>query len=474
VETSDSTDRRTHACLRGPGVSRTLILGAGLTGLSTSYHLDHHDTLVIEKDTSPFGHAKSFKTGGFHWDEGPHVSFTRSPYVRQLLESTVDGTIREYPVRVGNYFHGSWVDHPIQTSLHQVPEPLRSECVQSFRASRAGAEAGADPADYAKWLEVALGERMTEAFSAVYTQKYWTVPPSDMTVDWVGGRVHSPTLEDVEMGSRGPLGRSNHYITSVRYPAEGGFQTLAAGLGREAPVSYGVEVVSVDLQSRSIRLDSGESFTWDRLVSTIPLPDFVKRCKGVPSEVVEAAGQLSCTRMLLVNVEVPHAARQPYDWIYVYDPDFHSARLHFTEKLSPKMAPAGHSGIQVEVYFNPHQAAPGDLDRIAEEVVAELRAMALVDPGVRTRHTWRWVERANVLFDHARRPALDRVLGWLAENGLEREPDDLAPTTDWDAPHLASLGPLALAGRFGEWKYFWSDDCILRGRDLAARIQAGV
>jgi hypothetical protein len=29
------------------------------------------------------------------------------------------------------------------------------------------------------------------------------------------------------------------------------------------------------------------------------------------------------------------------------------------------------------------------------------------------------------------------------------------------------IGDLALAGRFGQWKYFWTDDCVLRGYALA-------
>ena len=26
---------------------------------------------------------------------------------------------------------------------------------------------------------------------------------------------------------------------------------------------------------------------------------------------------------------------------------------------------------------------------------------------------------------------------------------------------------LALAGRFGQWKYYWTDDCVLRGKKLS-------
>jgi len=28
------------------------------------------------------------------------------------------------------------------------------------------------------------------------------------------------------------------------------------------------------------------------------------------------------------------------------------------------------------------------------------------------------------------------------------------------------LGDVILAGRFGQWKYYWSDDCVLRGKQI--------
>jgi len=29
------------------------------------------------------------------------------------------------------------------------------------------------------------------------------------------------------------------------------------------------------------------------------------------------------------------------------------------------------------------------------------------------------------------------------------------------------MGQLILAGRFAQWKYYWSDDCVLRGKFIA-------
>jgi hypothetical protein len=53
----------------------------------------------------------------------------------------------------------------------------------------------------------------------------------------------------------------------------------------------------------------------------------------------------------------------------------------------------------------------------------------------------------------------------LSGKGLVREEDDLAPMTEWDAKfeNKAKLGEIILAGRFSQWKYYWTDDCVLRG-----------
>ncbi len=69
---------------------------------------------------------------------------------------------------------------------------------------------------------------------------------------------------------------------------------------------------------------------------------------------------------------------------------------------------------------------------------------------------------ANVIFDHNRKESQDCILTWLEKFGLVRENDDLDPITDWRKKHLANLGNITLAGRFAEWKYHWSDDCVLR------------
>lgn len=93
-----------------------LILGAGLAGISCSYHLKHH-CLVVEKNSYAGGHIYSHKINDFTWDEGPHVSFTKHQYVKDLFSLSVEGEFLEYPVFPTNYYKGHWIAHPAQSNL---------------------------------------------------------------------------------------------------------------------------------------------------------------------------------------------------------------------------------------------------------------------------------------------------------------------------------------------------------------------
>jgi protoporphyrinogen oxidase len=166
----------------------------------------------------------------------------------------------------------------------------------------------------------------------------------------------------------------------------------------------------------------------------------------------------------------PHPSPIEGHWFYVYDEDKLATRIHLAERLSPENAPAGHTAVQAEVYFGRDRPFSGDVAHVARDVARELVEMGFIDEGLLARgeaHVfWRWAPCANIIFRHGRRDALDCIFSWLEQFGLSREHDDLEPTASWNASPAPS-GSLLLAGRFAQWKYFWTDDCVLRGRQLA-------
>lgn len=443
------------------------ILGAGLAGLSCSYHIGHEHCLIFERKSYVGGHIATHQRDGCFWDEGPHVSFTRNETVRELLAASVQGAFLQYHTSVANWFEGHWIPHPAQSNLYAVPQPLASRCLEDFLSSRPAEDNDptAPPAHYGEWLERAFGATFAHTFSAAYTRKYWTCNPEQLAVDWVGERVYRPDTATVQEGYVGPASRNTHYITSVRYPETGGFSSFAHGLAKGARVRHGHTVTCVDLEASTIHFANGHQQEFDRLINTLPLDQFIGLIPQAPKEIRCAAAGLRCSSLLLVNIRARGPSRHPYHWLYVYDEDKFSTRITQTHLLSPSNTPAGSIGIQVEVYASPYRPFTTSQEAISAKVVEEVREMGLADE-IEAVHT-HFVPYANVIFDHARRDHLNLILDWLSDHGLQREDDDLQPMTDWTSASLVKNCSLRLAGRFGQWKYFWTDDCILRGIQLS-------
>ena len=427
--------------------SQCSILGAGLAGLSTAYHVGHNKCIVYEAMPYHGGHMCSEQRDGFTWDYCPHVSFTKDEYVRSLFAESVDQEYEEFAVRAGNYFQGHWIDHPAQSNLYQVPEPVRTKCLESFLEARSRESEWSQPADYREWLYQAFGRVFADTFPAAYTRKFWTVEPTSLGIDWVAPRIYYPSVQDVKDGFNGPLDRATHYVTMARYPSRGGFISFARKFASGAHICCGKTVQTVNFGKRRLGFSDGTQSDYHTLVSTIPLPSLIDCAEDAPDQVREAASLLRCTSLLVVEVAATHLQDSKYNWIYVYDEDKLSTRISFVEGRSPHNAPSSTTGIQAEVYGSAYRPLPTDYDEVARRVQLELVEMGLLESleAVISVHV-RYVPWGNVIFDHNRQSALDTVNAFLDRHGVMR------------------------VGRYGEWKYLWTHDCVLNGKQVAEDI----
>jgi protoporphyrinogen oxidase len=435
------------------------ILGAGLSGLSSSYHLGHHNCEIFEKNEFVGGHINTEIIEGFTWDEGPHVSFTKLDYVKQLLANSVNQEFLEYPVNTACYFKGSWIPHPAQSNLFAIPQPIRENCLKDFLLSRNQLKNG-EIKNYEEWLIAAFGKTFYEYFPKAYTQKYWTVEPKLLSIDWVGERIFFPNIEDVKNGYFKPLESQTHYITEVRYPKHGGYMSFASKVKLNAKVNLKHELKSISFKNKKIVFSNGIVRKYVSLISTLPLPELIAK-SDAPKYVKAAAERLSCSSVLLINVTANHPTLLSYNWMYVYDEDKFCTRINCTEKLSPNNAPSGKTGIQIEVYFSKYKEKLHDDKYISEKVIDELIEMRILGgrDNVINYHT-KWVKWANVIFDFNRKESLNIIFEYLEKFGLKRHNQDLLPMTDW-SKFKRTDGVFQLVGRYAEWKYFWTDDCIM-------------
>jgi protoporphyrinogen oxidase len=446
----------------------TTILGAGISGLSASFHLGHQNCTIYEKAPFHGGHAGSENAFGFTLDRGPHVSFTKHPYVKELFAQNLQGAFLEFPVRTRNYYRGTWIEHPAQAHLWQIPEPLRHICAAEM-IDAASSPPIETPANYQQWLDLSYGKTFASTFVAAYTRKYWTTDPENLSTDWLGPRMPKLDISQLNAGLVPGTYQNLHYITKIRYPKRGGYQSFFEAFSDHAEIKLAKEIASIDLTIRKLWFTDGSYQQFDHLVSTVPLPDFINRCIQATDEVRQAAAELDCSQLLIVDIFAPHSQTLPGHWFYVYDEDKWSTRIHCVERLAPGNAPEGWTGVQVEVYFSKHKPFPGDAATIIKQVGEEMAEIGFIDrddlAAGRCKLGWRWAPYANVIFTHPRRAALEKIWTWLEPFGLRRRSNDLDANTDWEREPEPE-GSIVMAGRFAEWKYYWTDDCVLRGKYL--------
>jgi protoporphyrinogen oxidase len=424
------------------------VLGGGISGISVGYYVGPENCLIYEADSHYGGHVYSEEDGGCMWDDGPHVSYTKNEYIQELFADLVDEKFEEVQAEVVNYYKGHWVDHPAQSNLYQIPEPLRSACLDSFIDARVTRAAEMQPpTNYEEWIHQAFGRVFADTFPAAYTRKYWTREPADLGIDWIGKRVYYPKIEDVVAGAKGPLGRSTYWVNLWRYPSKGGFFAYTHKLAAGARIEYNKKLTHINFGKKQLGFADGTKASYETLVTTLPLPVLFQCAEDAPDDVREAAAALKATRLLLVRIVANHPSVRKEPWLYVYDEDKIGTRISIQENFSPYNAPPGKTAMSVEVCGSDFKPLPTDREALVEQAKRELIDMGMLE-GLDAVHSVsiRYCPWGQVIYDHNRRAALDRINKFLESFGVIR------------------------AGRYSQWGYMMTHDCVLRGKKIAEHL----
>jgi len=430
-------------------MSGVVILGSGMAGWGAAHRLNAGGvpSLMLEKNGYIGGHAASHRfEGGWLFDEGPHVSFTKVERIQALLAGNVAEQYRRIPARVNNYWQGHWIKHPAQCNLYGLPPELIVDCIRDF----VDAQSVPTPEirNYREWLLAAFGKTFAETFPMEYTVKYHTTTADNMSTEWLGPRLYRPTLDEVLRGALLPKSADVHYVDEFRYPTKGGFVAYLEAFKSLSDLRLNHTVDSVDPKGRTLRCANGVTVAWDRLISSMPLPELIRRIESAPRDVREAADTLACTMCVLVNLGIDRADLLEATWTYFYDRDIFMTRASTPHLQSPHNVPAGAGSLQAECYYSkkyrPLDRSP---EACIEPVIEGFRRSGILreDDAILFKHAM-LIPYANVIFDLDRAPALDVVHGYLRDVGIE------------------------YCGRYGEWGYQWTDEAFISGENAAERV----
>jgi len=427
----------------------TLIVGAGLAGLSCAHHLDR-PSLIVEAADYVGGKARSEHIEGFTFDVTGHWLHLRDPDMKALAlklcgEDHFMGITRMSRI----WSHGAYTRYPYQANTYGLPPDVIKECVmgavEADRRRPAKIELADEPENFADWIRFYFGEGIARHFMIPYNAKLWGVPATEITSRWCQRFVPRPALEDIVAGAVGCNEKAMGYNARFLYPRTGGIQTLAEAIadsvGRDT-IRLNAPVTRIDPEARIATLGDGSTIAYTHLVSTMQLTHLVDRIDGVPAAVKAARGKLRGNVVRYLNVGIDGPLGQPDHWIYVPEERWPFYRVGSFSNANPAMAPEGCSSLYIEM-----SDRDTPLDALRPLIDEGLVAMGLIDDAARIRFMHeRTIENAYVIYDfdyHASRSAVH--------------------------DHLNGLGIKSI-GRYGDWNYSSMEDALLDGRRAANEL----
>jgi protoporphyrinogen oxidase/glycosyltransferase involved in cell wall biosynthesis len=472
---------------------KCVIIGAGPTGLSAAYHLDE-DVLLLDKNSTVGGWCRSIEDEGFTFDHAGHIMFSNDPYVLQLYKVLLGDNVHWQNREAWVYSKGVHTRYPFQGALYGLPPNVIKECIVGAMEARYGAlkdskpksamgncqavdgaagvlsdccadgtvpestkASGTDEAternrteNFEEFIYRMWGSGIAKHFAIPYNKKLWTVPLTEMETSWLGGRVPLPDLEEIIEGALQPVAKPMGPNARFGYPLRGGFQAMMSGFVPhiKGTIELSADVVHISPDQHLITLADGRRYRYEHLISTMPLPELIRRMgEEAPQPIRKAAAALRHVSVRCVNLGVGRENISDKHWIY-YPEDTVFHRVFLQGNASPGCNPPGGFGLTCEISYSPAKPLPLDGQDLIDRCMEDCIKVGLLTPEDKLI-TANLVDMpyAYVVYDHVRKQNVEAVKRWLAERDV------------------------ILSGRYSEWEYYNSDHAFLAGKKAADMVK---
>ena len=483
---------------------KTVVIGAGPTGLSAAYHLGE-DAILLEQQSRVGGWCRSIEDKGFTFDYAGHIMFSNDPYVHQMYAMLLGDNVHWQDREAWIYSKDVYTRYPFQGALYGLPPEVIKECITGAVEARFGslgnkkpasaapavkanghgavsssaseckaesitdccgdgvlessaplgtgatAAGSTEPRNFEEFIYKVWGSGIAKHFAIPYNKKLWAVPLTEMETSWLGGRVPMPDLEEMIDGALTPKGKPMGPNARFGYPLKGGFQALMNGFlpHLKGQLKLNTKVRRVSVAEHKVILDDGSEIQYDSLVSTMPLPTLIRSLSDeAPVEIRQAAGKLRHVSVRCVNIGVARENLTDKHWIY-YPEDSIFHRIFVQGNASPHCNPAGGFGITCEITYGPLKPLPCEGDALIQRCIADCIKVGFfnADDKILTANQVD-MPYAYVVYDHGRAKSVAQIRDWLAQHDI------------------------LLAGRYSEWEYYNSDHAFLAGKVAAEKVQA--
>lgn len=452
--------------------SKIVILGAGLAGLSTAYHLEDlpvedlpvkKDYEIYEKEEEVGGLCRSKDINGFTplekatpgirknsltgftFDCSGHLLHFKNRYTLDLLKRLLNGNLISHQRNSWIFSKGVYTRYPFQANTYGLPSSVVKECLMGLVEARgSNGDGGSDRnGTFEDWIFHTFGEGIAKHFMIPYNSKFWTVHPSELTCEWLDGYIPVPALEDVLDGALSDSTKPFGYNQEFWYPQDGGIREVPLAFQRQVKKVHTLkEATRIDIEKKEVEFKDGEIIRFDKLVSSLPLIEMKRLINNIPEDVATAFRKLRYTSIFNLNLGIDREEITDKHWIYFPEDDFVFYRVGFPINFSSSVIPKGKSSIYIEISYSKDK--PIDKTSIVQRIIRDLKKAGLIfNDSEIVAHDIVDIKYGYIIYDKNYRNAVGTILDFLARKDIY------------------SLG------RYGSWRYISMEDAILDGKRIA-------
>ena len=413
----------------------TLIVGGGISGLSTAYALEkrgYKDYLLVEAKKQLGGLCASTQVQGYTVDYGGHVLHLRTPQIIQWVKQLLPRNLQLHQRQAFIYTNGMKVPFPFQANLWALHPELRELCIQEMKRLPASPEV-AD--NFEQWCLNHFGYTLYEAFFRPYNEKLWGRKLTELSCEWCSPFVPLPSPSQLVQSVAEPIHSVQGYNASFYYPKKGGIGSLMDALAKPLThIRTQASLTRVDLASRTAWVNE-QRIHFDHIVNTMALPLFIQLLEGAAA-LKQASKKLEAQTISVYHLAIARKVSS-FSWIYCPDVAQPFYRVGLQNSFAPSSAPTQDCSL---LYIE----LPGV---VAQTPSTQKHIWDIVNnEDVKLFSMWQTIPNAYVIFNKARAVAVPFLL-----DELEKQ-------------HCYCIG------RYGRWEYSFMERSLIQAEALAQKL----
>ena len=415
-----------------------LIIGGGISGLTLANYIT--DYLIVEKDSSLGGYARTHYVDDYIWDYAGHFFHFKTDEFKSMFINSMDKN--DYIIKNKNtyiYFEDKLIDYPFQMNIHELSKDKFIDCLYDLFNKQ-------EKEVYTNFLDMLYGKfgiSITEMFLKPYNEKLYATDLTKLDKDAMGRFFPYANITEIINNMKNHSNTS--YNNTFMYPKKGA-QVIVNKLCEKVDmnkVMLNTSVTSIDLNKKEVTLSTKEVISYNNLINTIPFNKFLSLLNI--QEYTNFSNELSYNKVLVFNLGFDKKSTyNNTDWIYFPDKNINFYRAGFydnilsTDKLS----------MYIEIGYSKESII--DESTINKELsltLDNLKKCKIIDD------TFKLVKYESIIMDPAY-VHIDTLHDKLVKEIIN----------DLETKNVYSVG------RYGSWTYSSMEDAMLQSKELVEKL----